>query len=96
MKDKFKVLIDEFPGDEKWDVFSTLFKGEERPDFINEFPGWDSSILSVILFKFGMKEELARNWMKNENEGLDGNTPQEVYQREDGVVILKAFLMRMP
>jgi hypothetical protein len=95
MKSNLEILRNEFPGMEKWAIFSNLAREVDISEIKTEFPNIENSILKVLHSKLGKKTNRTKLWLSTPNPALDGRSPLNIYNQEGGELILKTLLMRM-
>jgi len=86
MNDTINIYIDEYPGDEEWKDFVSVY---------NVLPAGDASeeIKSILAKKVRDVE----HWMDLNLGGLGGASANEVLELgEDGIKALRVAVMRMP
>jgi hypothetical protein len=95
--DSTKALIEEFPGDQAWDVFASAVQQEctdkvEVGHLVQELA--DDKIATTLVSTLGGN---ARVWLDTPCKALDNLRPIDVFRHAiTGPQIIKALLMRMP
>ena len=86
MNDTIKAYIEEYPGDEEWLEFVSVYNIDAIKDPYEE--------IKAILAK---KVQDVEHWMDLKLGGLGGDSANEVIKMgEDGLKALRVAVMRMP
>ena len=92
LSNRLSILYDEYPGDEAWS------------DYVSNFPDIDNSIFSSLYIDDDIAKaivwhtgsEFAVKWLAKKIPSLDYLKPIDVMELQEGKVILRSALMRMP
>lgn len=95
--DSTKALIEEFPGDQAWDIFASAVQREGMDKVEIEHLAQklgDVKIATVLVSTLG---DNALAWLATPCKALDNARPIDVLRRDRvGPQIIMALLMRMP
>lgn len=95
--DSTKVLIEEFPGDQAWNVFASAAQQEGLDKVEVEYLAQELADVKIAATLVSMLGGNARVWLATPCIALDNVRPIDVFRRDRvGPQIIKTLLMRMP
>lgn len=95
--DSTKALIDEFPGDQAWDVFALAVQRQGMDKIEIEHLAQELADFKIATTLVSMLGSNARMWLATPCKALDNARPIDIFRGDKtGPQIIKALLMRMP
>lgn len=95
--DSTKALIEEFPGDQAWDVFASAVQRDGMDKIEIEHLAQELADVKIATALVSTLGGNARVWLATPCKALDNARPIDVFRRDQaGPKIIKALLMRMP
>jgi hypothetical protein len=89
---RLSILYKEYPGDKSWSEYVSSFPDIDRSIFLGFC--LDDDIAKAIVWHTGF--EFAVKWLTKNIPSLDNKKPIDVMELEEGKVIIRSALMRMP
>lgn len=92
LTNRLSILYEEYPGDDAWSEYVSSFPEIDCSIFSNL--NIDDDIAKAVVWHAGSK--FAVKWLTKKIPSLDYQRPIDVMELQEGNVILRSVLMRMP